>query len=85
MSRLFVPSCWNDEAGVCQTCAPLPEPEIFALPDIPIVFAEAPVFILPSSRRSRSRNQSRSSSFESEPEPAAWAQPEPVASGRARA
>ena len=31
------PSCWNDEAGFCQTCVPLPEPVVehplVAVPD----------------------------------------------------
>jgi len=41
------PSCWNEEAGICQTCAPMPEPEIAALPqvDVPYVFSEAPIFV----------------------------------------
>src|SRR3954449_3749027 len=28
------PNCWNQEAAVCQTCAPLPEPEVLELPQI---------------------------------------------------
>jgi hypothetical protein len=26
------PTCWNDEVGVCQTCAPLPEPVVLPMP-----------------------------------------------------
>ncbi|HUR15732.1 MAG TPA: hypothetical protein VMZ33_00475 [Candidatus Limnocylindrales bacterium] len=33
------PSCWNDEAGFCQTCVPMPEPEF--VPD-PVVLPELP-------------------------------------------
>ena len=27
----YCPNCWNDPVGVCQTCEPLPEPEVIPL------------------------------------------------------
>ena len=43
------PACWNEDAGFCQTCVPLPEPEPVAVEPAP-VSAEpdpAPVFAEP--------------------------------------
>ncbi|MEP7158629.1 MAG: hypothetical protein ABI797_04325 [Chloroflexota bacterium] len=59
------PSCWNDDVGVCQTCAPLPEPvRVRVAPEPepePVLVAEAePV-------------------AEPEPEPVLVAEAEPVA------
>jgi hypothetical protein len=58
-------ACWNDAAGFCQTCVPLPEPEFVALPDpepvpelLPMFAVEEPIFV---------------------PEPAFTAEPEVIA------
>jgi hypothetical protein len=39
-------ACWNDAAGFCQTCVPLPEPEYVALPEPDLVPDLAPMFAL---------------------------------------
>src|SRR4051794_31951466 len=66
------PNCWNNDVGLCQTCAPLPEPEIFALPDLPVVYADAPV-VTPSF------DAPTFVQTESEPQPVAWADAQPEA------
>ncbi|MEO8626267.1 MAG: hypothetical protein ABI452_06170 [Candidatus Limnocylindrales bacterium] len=63
------PACWNESAGVCQTCEPMPEPvfvaePIFVAEPEPVFVAEPepePVFVA-----------------EPEPEPVFVAEPEPV-------
>ena len=42
----YCPNCWNNEAKVCQTCQPVPEPEAA---ELPTVFADSPYFVTDSS------------------------------------
>ena len=56
------PACWNESAGVCQTCEPLPEPVFESIAPIELEpTAEPAVFLAP----------------EAEPEPVVAAEPEP--------
>jgi hypothetical protein len=42
------PNCWNEEAGVCQTCAPLPEAEIIPEFNVPFVYSDAGMYVEPT-------------------------------------
>src|SRR3954454_11095084 len=41
------PNCWNNDVGLCQTCAPLAEPEIVALPDMRVAYETDSVIVDP--------------------------------------
>src|SRR4051794_28297525 len=69
------PNCWNQEAAVCQTCAPLPEPDALELPQV--------AWAMPSLTADRAPELTPVIEFvsvaEAEPEPelVAEAEPEP--------
>jgi len=41
------PTCWNEADGMCQTCAPLPEPVYVAPPEPVYVAPPEPVYVAP--------------------------------------
>jgi hypothetical protein len=83
------PACWNETAGVCQTCEPLPEPIIEALPE-PLpepVAIERPAELIPYwvsqleplvAPRPEPEPEPVAAELEPEPTAVAEAQPEPV-------
>ena len=73
------PTCWNDEVGVCQTCAPLPEPVVVWVaperqPEPVVVLAEPVVVAEPEPEPVLAVIAEP----EPEPVPAIAAEPEPV-------
>ena len=71
------PKCWNDADGMCQTCAPLPEP-VYVAPPEPVYVAPPepePVFLAPPEPEPE-HQPVVASEAEAEPEPIVIVEPE---------